>query len=166
MLTMHASPPALVAPSQRSMLSLCSWNVPPTPPLLCPLLSRVKLAPTRNTFPNDPRTHLTITSRFITTPSPSSNPVISRTRDHGNLSHDLSHDLLVPNMSCDLTAHDPGNITHDQPRNWSSSMSQDHIRFGRATRPLINTWKTVGRIHKYVTVDQSTKARLIGVTPQ
>ena len=133
-------------------------------------LSRVKLAPTRNTFPNNPRTHSTITSHFITAPNPSSNQVISRTCDRGNLSHDpsrdSSHDLQVPNMSCDLIAHDPGNITHDQPRNWSSSTSQDHTRFGHATRPLINTWKTVGRIHKHVTVDQSTKTRLSGVMPQ
>ena len=107
------------------------------------ILSRAKLAPTRNTFPNDPRTHSTITSRFTTAPNPSSNQVISRTHDHGNLSHDLSHDescdLPVPNMSRDLTARDPRNITHDQPKSWSSNMSQDHIRFGCAMHPLINT---------------------------
>ena len=133
-------------------------------------LSRAKLAPTRNVLPNNSRTHPTITSRFITAPNPSSNLVISRTRDRGNLSHDPSHDpsrdLSVSNISRDLIACDPGNITRDQPRNWSSSTSQDHTRFGHATRPLINTWKTVGRIHKHVTVDQSTKTRLIGVTPQ
>ena len=133
-------------------------------------LSQAKLAPTRNAFPNDPRTYATSTSRVITAPNPSSNQVISRTRDRGNLSHDLSHDLSrdlpVPNVSRDLTARDLGKIAHDQPRNWSSSTSQDPTRFGYATRPLINTWKTVGRIHKHVTVDQSTKTRLIGVTPQ
>ena len=133
-------------------------------------LSRVKLVPTRNAPPNDPRTHSTITSQFVTAPNPSYNQVISRTRDRGDLSHDPSHvlsrDLLVPDISRDLTARDPGNITHDQPRNWSSNTSQDHTRFGHVTRPLINVWKTVGRIHKYVTVDQSTKTRLIGVTPQ
>ena len=37
------------------------------------ILSQVKLAPTRNAFPNDPRTHSTITSRLITAPNPSSN---------------------------------------------------------------------------------------------
>ena len=133
-------------------------------------VSRAKLVPTRNAFPNDPRTHLTITSRFITNPNPSSNQVISRTRDHGNLSHDPSHDsprdLPVPNMSCDLTTHDPGNITHDLPKAWSSNMLHGHTWFRCATRPLINTWKTVGRIHKHVPVDQSTKTWLIGVTPQ
>ena len=135
-----------------------------------PDMSRAKLAPTRNALPNDPRTHSTIRSHFHTAPNPSSNQVNSRTRDHGNLPHDLSrdpsHDLSVSSISRDLTARDPGNITHDQPRNWSSSMSQDYTRFRYATRPLINTWKTVGRIHKHVTVDQSTKTRLIGVTPQ
>ena len=131
---------------------------------------RAKLAPTRNAFPNDPRTHLTITSRFSTAPNPSSNQVTSRTRDRGNLSHDPSHDssrdLPVPSISHDLATRDPGNIAHDQPRNWSSSTSQDHTRFGHTTRPLINTWKTVGRIHKHITVDQSTKTQLIGATPQ
>ena len=134
------------------------------------ILLRAKLAPTRNAFPNNPRTHSTITSCFITAPNPSSNQVISRTRDHGNLSHDPSHDssrdLPVPNVSHDLIARDPGNIAHDQPRNWSSSTSQDHTQFGHATCPLINTWKPVGRIHKHITGDQSTKTRLIGVTPQ
>ena len=134
------------------------------------MLSRAKLAPTRNAFPNDSRIYATSTSRAITAPNPSSNQVISRTRDHGNLSpdpsHDLSHDLLVPNISRDLTARDPGNTTRDQPRDWSSSTSQDHIRPGHATHLLINTWKTVGRIHRHVKVDQSTKTRLIGVTPQ
>ena len=133
-------------------------------------LSRAKLAPTRNAFPNGSRTYATSTSRVITAPNPSSNQVISRTRDRGNLSpnpsHDLSRDPPVPNVPRDLTARDPGNTAHDQPRDWSSSMSQDYTRFGYATRPLINTWKTVGRPHQHVTVDQSTKTRLIGVTPQ
>ena len=133
-------------------------------------LSQAKLTPTRNTFPNDPRTYLTVTSRFTTAPNPSSNQVISRTRDHGNLSHDWScdssRDLSIPNMSCDLTTHDPGNITHDLPKSWPSNMSQDHTWFGHATCLLINTWKTVGRINKHVTVDQSTKMWLIGAMPQ
>ena len=134
------------------------------------ILLWAKLAPTRNTFPNNPRTHATITSRFITTPNLSTNQVISRTHDHGNLSHnpscDKSHDLPVPDWSHDLTAHDPGNITHDLPKAWSSNTSHGHTRFGHVMRPLINTWKTMGRIHKHVTVDQSTKTWLIGATPQ
>ena len=133
-------------------------------------LSQAKLAPTRNTFPNDPRTYSTITSCFITAPNPSSNQVISRTCDHGNLSYDLSCDescdLPVPNRSCDLTAHDPGNIAYDLPRAWSSNTLQDHTRFGHVMYPLINTWKTMGRINKHVTVDQSTKTWLIGAMPQ
>ena len=40
---------------------------------LCLELLQAKLTPTRNTFPNDPRTHSTITSHFITAPNPSSN---------------------------------------------------------------------------------------------
>ena len=130
------------------------------------ILSRAKLAPTRNTFPNDPRTHLTITSRFITAPNSSPNQVISRTCDHGNLSPDLSCDLPISNWSRDLTACDPGNLTYDLPRAWSSNMSQDYIQFGHAMHLLINTWKTVGRINKHIAVDQSTKTRLIGAMPQ
>ena len=86
------------------------------------ILSRAELAPTRNAFPNDPRTYSTNTRCFITAPNPSSSQVISRTCDHGN----LSHDPPAPNVSHDFIARDPGNITHDQPRNWSSSISQDH----------------------------------------
>ena len=133
-------------------------------------MSQAKLTPTRNAFPNDSRTYATSTSRVITAPNPSSKQVISRTRDRGNLSpdpsHDPSRDLPVPNISHDLTARDPGNTAHDQPRDWSSSTSQDHTRFGHATHPLINTWKTVGRINKHVTIDQSTKTQLIGALPQ
>ena len=125
--------------------------------------------PTRNTFPNDPRTHLTVTSHCTAAPNPSSNQVTPRTCDCGNLSHDLSgdssHDPSVTNMSYDLTACDPGNITHDLPRAWSSNTSQDQTRFGHATRLLINTWKTMGRINRHMSVDQSTKTRLIGATP-
>ena len=108
-------------------------------------LSRAKLAPTRNALPNNSRTHPTITSHFITAPNPSSNQVISRTRDRGNLSHDPSRDLPVPNVSRDLTARDPGTIAHDPPRNWSSSTSQDHTRFGHATRPLIKHLEDRGK---------------------
>ena len=133
-------------------------------------VSQAKLAPTRNAFPNDPRTHPTITSHFTTNPNPSSNQVISRTCDHGNLSHDLScdssRDPSFPTTSHDLTAHDPGNITHDLPRAWSSNMSQDHTWFGHMMHLLINTWKTMGRINKHITVDQSTKTQLIGAMPQ
>ena len=133
-------------------------------------MSQAELVPTRNISPNDPRTHLTITSHITTTPNPSSNQVISRTRDCGNLSHDpscdKSCDLPVPNWSHDLTVRDPGNMTHDLPKTWSSNMSQDHIRFGHATHLLINIWKTMGRIHKHITVDQSMKMRLIGAMPQ
>ena len=106
------------------------------------ILLQAKLAPTRNAFPKDPRTHPTVTSCFTTAPNPSSNQVTPRTCDYGNLSHDLSRDLScdlsVTNMSYDLTACDPGNITHDLPRAWSSNMSQDQIRFGHVTHPLIN----------------------------
>ena len=150
--------------------SNCRWDDNCRIVVLDGMMLRAKLAPTRNVFPNNPRTHLTTTSHFITTPNPSSNQVISKTRDHGNISHDpscdLSHDLSVPNMSCDLTTCDPGNRTYDLPKVWSSNTSQDPTWFGHVTRPLINTWKTVGRMNKHITIDQSTKTQLIGAMPQ
>ena len=120
------------------------------------ILSQVKLTPTKNTFSNDPRTHPTSTSYFITTSKPSYNQVTPRTHNHWNLSHDPS----VTNTSHDLIAHDPGNITHDLPRNWLSTTSQDQTWFGYATHLLINTWKTVGRINRHVSIN---KIQLIGV---
>ena len=91
-------------------------------------------------------------------PKPNSSQVTSitpSTRDPGKIeSHDQTRDLTRdpsrdphPERSCDL-ARDPGKPTHDLPRDWSFTRSQDHPRFGRATRPLIGTWKTVGTINK------------------
>ena len=93
-------------------------------------------------------------------PSLSYKPVTSASHDHGNISHDptcdpsrdpsairISHDL----SACDpgnLQPHDPGKITHDLSRNWSSTMSHNKTRFGRASNPLINTWQIMGTINK------------------
>jgi len=93
-------------------------------------------------------------------PSLSYKPVTSAPRDCGNISHDPTHDSSRdPFATCtsrDLSARDPGNlrprdpgkITHDLSRNWSSTMSHDKTRFGRASNLLINTWKIVGTINK------------------
>jgi len=93
-------------------------------------------------------------------PSLSYKPVTPAPRDRGNISHDptcdSSCDPFATHTSRDLSARDPGNlrpcdpgkITHDLSRNWSSTMSQDKTRFGRASNPLINTWQIVGTINK------------------
>jgi len=53
-----------------------------------------------------------------------------------DLSHDISRDPPVPPRSHDQT--------RDQTRSCVHTRSHDQPRFGRATRPLTNTWKTVG----------------------
>jgi len=59
---------------------------------------------------------------------------------------DLSRDL-TRDIPCDLTACDHRNLTHDLPRDWSSTRSPDRVRFRRAPHPLIHTWKTMGMIN-------------------
>jgi len=93
-------------------------------------------------------------------PSLSYKPATSAPHDRGNISHDptcdSSRDPFATCISRDLSARDPGNlrprdpgkITHDLSRNWSSTKSPDQTRFGRASNPLINTWQIVGTINK------------------
>jgi len=64
-----------------------------------------------------------------------------------DLARDLSRDLQTLKQAHDLTARDRGNLTHDLPRDWSSTRSPDRARFLRASHPLIGTWKTVGTIN-------------------
>jgi len=81
-----------------------------------------------------------------------------RPHDPGKLSPDLSHvrshDILTTLGSRDIQARDPGKVSHDLPRDWSSTRSQvatrspDQARFRHAPSPLISTWKTVGTINK------------------
>jgi len=96
----------------------------------------------------------------LTTPSLCYKSVTSASCDHGNISHDPtrdpSRDPSAIRTSRDLSAHDPGNlrphdpgkITHDLSRNWSSTTSHDKTRFGRTSNPLINMWQIVGTINK------------------
>jgi len=86
-----------------------------------------------------------------------------RPRDPGKLSPDLSHarsrDMLTTLGSRDIQACDPGKVSHDLPRDWSSTQSQvttrspDRARFRRAPSLLIGTWKTMG------TINESTNQR-------
>ena len=118
-------------------------------------------------------------------PSLSYKPITSASRDRGNLSHDPTHDSSrdpsATHTSHDLSARDPGNIrprdpgkiTHNLSRNWSSTMSLDQTRFGHASNPLINTWQIVGTINKMCPLNnqrthdatQSTKTWLIRARP-
>src|SRR5712691_10407627 len=57
-------------------------------------------------------------------------------RDPGNLSRVSSRDPLL--------ASAPRDQSHDLIRSRDPTRPRDQVRFGRATRPLTNTWKTVG----------------------
>src|SRR6266567_2661976 len=57
-------------------------------------------------------------------------------RDPGNLSRVSSRDPLLTSV--------PRDQSHDLIRSCDHTRPRDQARFGRATRPLTNTWKTVG----------------------
>jgi len=82
---------------------------------------------------------LSMSQAVLAPPSLSYKPVTSASRDRGNISH---------NPTRDLSACDPGKITHDLSRNWSSARSHDKTRFGRTSNLLISTWQIVGMINK------------------
>jgi len=62
-----------------------------------------------------------------------------------DLSHVRSHDISTTLGSRDIQARDPGKVSHDQPRDWSSTQSQvaiwssDYTRFRHISSPLIST---------------------------
>jgi len=64
-----------------------------------------------------------------------------------DLARDSSRDLQTLKQACDLTTRDRGNLTHDLPRDWSSTQSPDCACFLHASCPLTHTWKTVGMIN-------------------
>ena len=126
-----------------------------------------------------------VSRAVLAPPSLSYKPITPRPRDHGNISHDptrdSSRDPFATHTSRELSARDPGNlrpcdpgkITHDLSRNWSSTMSPDKTRFGCASNLLINTWQIVGMINKTCPLNnqqthnttRSTKTRLIRARP-
>jgi len=75
-----------------------------------------------------------------------------RPHDPGKLSPDLSYvqscDILTTLGSRDIQACDPGKVSHDLPRDWSSTQSPDRMCFRCTPSPLISMWKTVGTINK------------------
>ena len=66
-------------------------------------------------------------------------------RDPGKVTHDSSCDPLPTSV--------PRDQSHDQTRSRAYTRPRDPTRFGRATQPLIGTWKTVG------TNQRSTRSR-------
>jgi len=79
---------------------------------------------------------------------PGKSPPHDQARDPPcDLPRDLSRDLQALKQACDLPAHDCGNLTHDLPRDWSSTRSPDRMRFLCASHPLTHMWKTVGIIN-------------------
>ena len=109
---------------------------------------------------NGRRKNGVVSQVVLMSPSLSYKPVTSASRDRGNISHDptcdSSRDPFATRTSRDLSARDPGNlqpcdpgkITHDLSRNWSSTTSPDKTRFERMSNLLINTWQIVGTINK------------------
>jgi len=90
-----------------------------------------------------------------------------RPHDPGKLSPDLScvqsRDISTTLGSRDIQARDPGKVSHDLPRDWSSTWSQvttwspDRTHFRCAPSPLIGTWKTVGTINESTNQQTSHK---------
>jgi hypothetical protein len=103
------------------------------------------------TSPKKPPLNLRCSQVTQTNPNP-------RTRDPGKYqviqSPDPPRDPSAPWTSCDQSARDHGKPLGDLPRDWSSTWSQDRVNFRNATRPLINTWKTVGKINKNNTTNK------------
>jgi len=100
--------------------------------------------------------------------------------DPGKLSPDLScvqsRNISTTWGSHDIQACDPGKVSHDLPRDWSSMRSQVAIRspdracFRCTSSPLIGMWKTVGTINKstnqqtsHKTLERSKVAHLLPV---
>jgi len=93
-----------------------------------------------------------------------------------DLSHVQSHDILTTLGLHDIQACDPGKVSHDPPRDWSSmqspvaTWSPDQACFRHMPSPLIGIWKTMGMINEsmnqwtsHKTVERSKVAHLLPV---
>jgi len=74
-------------------------------------------------------------SQIVKTKIPPRDPE-KKARDLGKVARDPSRNPSPVLASCDPTC--------DHTRTRDLIRSRGHTRFGRATRPLINTWKTMG----------------------
>ena len=89
--------------------------------------------------------------------------------DPGKLSPDLSCvrscDISTTLGSRDIQARDPGKVSYDLPRDWSSMRSQvatqspDRAHFRCVPSPLIGMWKTVGMINESMNKSQDLGAQ-------
>jgi hypothetical protein len=106
------------------------------------------------TSPKKPPLNISYSQVIKTSPNP-------RACDPGKYqviqSPDLSRDPTTSRVSCNQSARDHGKLSGDLPRDWSPTRSQDRVNFGNVTHPLINMWKTVGRINKDNTINQVTR---------
>ena len=104
--------------------------------------------------------------------------VMPQARDPGKVSPDLSHvhtrdqsrvvsyDKPVPSGSCDFGARDPGNQSHDLPRDWLSMQAcvntrpHDQMCFCHMPSLLIGMWKTMGMINSVLDNQPSHKTSM------
>jgi hypothetical protein len=68
-------------------------------------------------------------------------------------SPDLSRDPTTSRVSHDQSARDREKLPSDE----SPTRSRNRVNFDNVTHPLINTWKTVGKINKDNAVNQVTR---------
>jgi hypothetical protein len=113
-----------------------------------PPVSRATPAPSQiRTSPKKPPLNLSYSQVIKTSPNlrtcdPRKYQVIK--------SPDPSRDLTTSRVSRNQSTHDHGKLPNDE----SPTRSRDRVNFGNATRPLINTWKTVGKINKDNAINQ------------
>jgi hypothetical protein len=105
-------------------------------------LSRATPAPSQTrTSSKEPPLNLSYSQVIKTSPN-------LQARDPGKYqvtqSSDLSRDRTTSRVSRDQSARDREKLPSDE----SPTRSWDRVNFGSATRPLINTWKTVGKINR------------------
>jgi hypothetical protein len=119
------------------------------------ILSWATPAPSQiRTSPKKPPLNLSYSQAIKTSPNP-------QARDPGKYqeiqSPDLSRDPSTSQVSRDQLAHDCGKPLGDLPRDWSPTRSQDRVNFRNMTRPLINTWKTMGKINRDNAINKDTR---------
>ena len=124
-------------------------------PSLMQTLSRATPVPSQiRTSPKKPPLNRSYSQVVKTSPN-------HRAHDPGKYqviqSPDLSRDPTTSRVSRDQSACDPGKPPNDE----SPTRSRDRVNFGNATRPLINTWKTVGKINKGNAINQVMRLTVV-----
>jgi hypothetical protein len=106
------------------------------------------------TSPKKPPLNLSYSQIIKTNPNP-------RAHDPGKYqvtrSPDPSCDPSTFQELCDQVTRDRRKPLGDLPRDWSPIQSADRENIRSMTRPLMNTWKTVGTINKNGAVDQGMR---------